>query len=114
MAKKICRNIYYMYAGEIGLGAWKLIPLKADATLQMQTKEEDAGYIDENTLTASMCSDPDFPLIRQPEKFVILRAATDDGREIIIGTYEYPARLEYSDDGIVAKLTFRQSQPHGS
>ena len=109
MTKKICQRLDYKYPDETG---WHPIPLKGDAVLRMDTKHAEAGHINENKVTASMVYDKNFPIIRYPQKFVILRVFTDSGAELIIGTKEYPARVEYSDDRIVAKLTFTQSQPH--
>jgi hypothetical protein len=117
MSKIICNQIDFVFAREIRLmtpaqillvpgAAWKKLTVTEKPVYNSDIKQNPAGPLREETVTAQTRHNVDAVLKQFPDFPVVLRMKTDDST-FYVGSQRYPAITEVSDDRIHDNYTFK-------
>jgi len=117
MNKIICNSIDFVFAYEIDViffnqvnlkpgHEWTQMPVREKPIYRSEIKRNDAGPTKEETVTAVTRYDADAILKKYSSYPVVLRMKTDT-TTFYVGSQQYPAITEVSDDKIHDNYSFR-------
>jgi len=121
MSEIICNSIEYVFAETIAVitphdvtlepgVSWKYLPVKEKPVYSCNQRNDNAGPITEETVTAVTKSGIDGLLKRNLAHGVVLRMKTNR-KTFYVGTDRYPCTVELSGDGINDTWTFTSTSP---
>lgn len=96
-------NVIVLRAGK----NWTRLVSKSKITYQTATETPDAGPVKKETVTVTADSTEVEPLTN-PKEYYILRLHID-GKEVIVGSLDFPAKKIINDDKVRASVTFTRT-----